>query len=93
MIGRDAFQETDIIGITQPITKHSVLVEDVTELEDAVHEAFAVAVEGRPRPGADRCAEGRAERPRPPGRVARPDGGAVPSAERSTVAPSHLAGA
>ena len=29
MIGRDAFQETDIIGITQPITKHSVLVEDV----------------------------------------------------------------
>jgi acetolactate synthase-1/2/3 large subunit len=50
MMGRDAFQETDIIGITQPITKHSVLVEDVTELAAAVHEAFAVATEGRPGP-------------------------------------------
>ncbi len=38
MIGRDAFQETDIIGITQPITKHSRLVEDVEELADAVRE-------------------------------------------------------
>jgi acetolactate synthase I/II/III large subunit len=50
MIGRDAFQETDIIGITQPITKHSRLVEDVEELADAVREAFAVACEGRPGP-------------------------------------------
>ena len=50
MIGRDAFQETDIIGITQPITKHSRLVEDVEELADAVREAFAVALEGRPGP-------------------------------------------
>jgi acetolactate synthase-1/2/3 large subunit len=50
MIGRDAFQETDIIGITQPITKHSRLVEDVGELADAVHEVFAVAREGRPGP-------------------------------------------
>jgi acetolactate synthase I/II/III large subunit len=50
MIGRDAFQETDIIGITQPITKHSRLVEDAEELADAVHEVFAVAREGRPGP-------------------------------------------
>jgi acetolactate synthase I/II/III large subunit len=50
MIGRDAFQETDIIGITQPITKHSRLVEDVEELADAVREAFAVTREGRPGP-------------------------------------------
>ncbi len=50
MIGRDAFQETDIIGITQPITKHSRLVEDVEELADAVHEVFAAAREGRPGP-------------------------------------------
>ena len=50
MIGRDAFQETDIIGITQPITKHSRLVEDVGELAEAVHEVFAVAREGRPGP-------------------------------------------
>ncbi len=50
MLGRDAFQETDIIGITQPITKHSRLVEDVEELAEAVHEVFAVAREGRPGP-------------------------------------------
>ena len=35
LLGTDAFQETDIIGITQPITKHSVLVEDVEDLADA----------------------------------------------------------
>jgi acetolactate synthase-1/2/3 large subunit len=50
MIGRDAFQETDIIGITQPITKHSILVEQVDDLADAVREALAVATEGRPGP-------------------------------------------
>jgi acetolactate synthase-1/2/3 large subunit len=50
MIGRDAFQETDIIGITQPITKHSVLVEDVADLADAMRQALAIAVEGRPGP-------------------------------------------
>jgi acetolactate synthase-1/2/3 large subunit len=50
MMGRDAFQETDIIGITQPITKHSVLVEDVEDLADALREALAIAVEGRPGP-------------------------------------------
>ncbi len=50
MMGRDAFQETDIIGITQPITKHSLLVEDVDDLADAVREAFSVATEGRPGP-------------------------------------------
>jgi acetolactate synthase I/II/III large subunit len=50
MMGRDAFQETDIIGITQPITKHSRLIEDVEEIEGAVREAFHVAQEGRPGP-------------------------------------------
>jgi acetolactate synthase-1/2/3 large subunit len=50
MLGRDAFQETDIIGITQPITKHSILVESVEDLADAVREALAVATEGRPGP-------------------------------------------
>ena len=50
MMGRDAFHETDIIGITQPITKHSRLIEDVEEIEDAVREAFHVAQEGRPGP-------------------------------------------
>jgi acetolactate synthase-1/2/3 large subunit len=50
MIGRDAFQETDVVGITLPITKHSVAVEDVTELAAKVREAFAIATEGRPGP-------------------------------------------
>jgi acetolactate synthase I/II/III large subunit len=50
MIGRDAFQETDVIGITLPITKHSVLVQDITEMADKVREAFHVATEGRPGP-------------------------------------------
>ncbi len=50
MIGRDAFQETDVIGITLPITKHSVMVQDISELADKVREAFDVATEGRPGP-------------------------------------------
>src|SRR5207249_1396556 len=50
MIGRDAFQETDIIGITLPITKQNYLVQDVTELADVVRDALAVAIEGRPGP-------------------------------------------
>src|SRR5438876_10552265 len=50
MIGRDAFQETDVIGITLPITKHNCLVRDVTELAHRAREAIAVAREGRPGP-------------------------------------------
>ena len=50
MIGRDAFQETDIVGITLPITKQNYLVQDVTELAGVVREALAVAQEGRPGP-------------------------------------------
>lgn len=49
-IGRDAFQETDILGVTQPITKHSFLVERVEDLADIVHEAFRLAQGGRPGP-------------------------------------------
>jgi len=50
MIGRDAFQETDIVGITLPITKQNYLVQDVTELAGVVREALAVAQQGRPGP-------------------------------------------
>lgn len=50
MIGNDAFQEADIIGITQPITKHSYLVKDVNQLEDTIREAFHIANSGRPGP-------------------------------------------
>jgi acetolactate synthase-1/2/3 large subunit len=50
LIGTDAFQETDVIGITQPITKHSILVKSIEDLAYAVHEAFAIARSGRPGP-------------------------------------------
>ncbi|HXF95801.1 MAG TPA: biosynthetic-type acetolactate synthase large subunit [Gemmatimonadales bacterium] len=50
MIGRDAFQETDVVGITLPITKHSYLVERAADLADVVAEAFALALDGRPGP-------------------------------------------
>src|SRR5216117_4291671 len=50
MIGRDAFQETDIIGMTLPITKQNYLVQDVAELAGVVAEALAIAREGRPGP-------------------------------------------
>jgi acetolactate synthase-1/2/3 large subunit len=49
-IGRDAFQETDITGITLPITKHNYLVLKTEELAQIVEEAFHIALEGRPGP-------------------------------------------
>ncbi len=50
VIGNDAFQEADIVGITRPITKHNYLVRDVNELESALREAFHIATSGRPGP-------------------------------------------
>ncbi|HYX80931.1 MAG TPA: biosynthetic-type acetolactate synthase large subunit, partial [Gemmatimonadales bacterium] len=50
MLGRDAFQETDVVGVTMPVTKHNVLVRDVAELADAVRDALTIAMEGRPGP-------------------------------------------
>ncbi|NLI80734.1 MAG: biosynthetic-type acetolactate synthase large subunit [Deltaproteobacteria bacterium] len=50
MIGDDAFQEVDIIGITRPCTKHSYLVKDVNELARVIKEAFYLARTGRPGP-------------------------------------------
>ena len=49
-IGRDAFQETDMIGVTQPITKHNFQVRNTEELAAVVHEAFHIARSGRPGP-------------------------------------------
>lgn len=49
-IGRDAFQETDVLGVTQPITKHNFLVQRVEDMADIVHEAFHTARSGRPGP-------------------------------------------
>jgi acetolactate synthase-1/2/3 large subunit len=49
-IGRDAFQETDVTGITLPITKHNYLVMDVADIAPAIKEAFHIARTGRPGP-------------------------------------------
>src|SRR6266487_6866795 len=49
-IGRDAFQETDVLGVTQPITKHNFLVLRIEDLADIVHQAFRLALSGRPGP-------------------------------------------
>src|SRR3954469_2727012 len=50
MIGNDAFQECDTVGITRPCTKHNYLVKDVEQLARTIHEAFLVARAGRPGP-------------------------------------------
>ncbi len=50
LIGNDAFQEVDIIGITRPCTKHNFLVRDVKELAAIVKKAFYIARSGRPGP-------------------------------------------
>ncbi|MFW5679822.1 MAG: acetolactate synthase 3 large subunit [Pseudomonadota bacterium] len=50
MIGNDAFQEADTVGITRPCTKHNYLVKDPKDLARTIHEAFHVARSGRPGP-------------------------------------------
>jgi len=50
LIGNDAFQEADVIGLTRPITKHNYLVRDVKDLATTVKKAFYIARTGRPGP-------------------------------------------
>jgi acetolactate synthase-1/2/3 large subunit len=50
MIGNDAFQEADTVGITRPCTKHNWLVKETDKLSGVLHEAFHVATSGRPGP-------------------------------------------
>ena len=50
LIGNDAFQEADTVGITRPCTKHNYLVKSVDDLARIIHEAFHVATSGRPGP-------------------------------------------
>ena len=50
LIGNDAFQEADIIGITRPCTKYNILVKDVKDLAQCIKEAFYIASTGRPGP-------------------------------------------
>ena len=64
MIGNDAFQEVDIVGITRPCTKHNFLVKEVGDISRVIREAFYIAGSGRPGPVlvdlAEGCAAGRA---------------------------------
>jgi acetolactate synthase-1/2/3 large subunit len=50
MIGNDAFQEADTVGITRPCTKHNWLVKETSALAETIHQAFHVATHGRPGP-------------------------------------------
>ncbi len=50
LIGNDAFQECDTVGITRPCTKHNYLVKNIAELPRVLHEAFHIAESGRPGP-------------------------------------------
>ncbi len=50
LIGNDAFQEADIVGITRPCTKYNFLVKDVSDLARTIKEAFYIATTGRPGP-------------------------------------------
>ncbi len=50
LIGKDAFQEADIVGITRPITKHNFLVRDVKDLASNIKKAFYIASSGKPGP-------------------------------------------
>src|SRR3546814_2461018 len=50
LIGTDAFQEADTVGITRHCTKHNYLVKDPAELKSTVEEAFRIATSGRPGP-------------------------------------------
>ncbi|HET9073901.1 MAG TPA: biosynthetic-type acetolactate synthase large subunit [Solirubrobacteraceae bacterium] len=50
LLGTDGFQEADMIGITMPIVKHSIMIQDPEEIPRAIHEAFHIARTGRPGP-------------------------------------------
>ena len=50
LLGKDAFQESDIIGITMPVTKNNYLVKDIREIASTVKEAYYLATTGRPGP-------------------------------------------
>lgn len=50
LIGKDGFQEADVVGITMPVTKHNYQVRDVNQLSRILQEAYYIAKSGRPGP-------------------------------------------
>ena len=89
LIGTDAFQECDTIGITRHCTKHNYLVKDPAKLGDTVHEAFYLATIGPSGPGPDRPAQGRAGRHRAL-RQAQDRSATRPIARRSSADPKLI---
>ncbi|MBR2213332.1 MAG: biosynthetic-type acetolactate synthase large subunit [Eubacterium sp.] len=49
-LGKDSFQEIDIVGVTMPITKHNYIVKEIEDLADTIRDAFRIAQSGRPGP-------------------------------------------
>ena len=49
-LGKDSFQEIDIVGVTMPITKHNYIVKEIEDLADTIRDAFRIAKSGRPGP-------------------------------------------
>ena len=69
VVGRDAFQESDVIGCTTPVTKHSYMVTDPADLSRVIREAFHIATTGRPGPVLiDICKDVQMSAVTPPGR-------------------------
>jgi acetolactate synthase-1/2/3 large subunit len=96
LIGTDAFQEVDTVGITRPCVKHNYLVRDVRDLAGVVREAFFLARSGRPGPvvidipkdvSAARCPSPRASNSAPvsQGRIVKPDRRAISAAANACV--------
>lgn len=50
LLGRDSFQEVDIVGVTMPVTKHNYIVREASQLADTIEQAFIIANSGRPGP-------------------------------------------
>ena len=89
LIGSDAFQECDTVGITRHCTKHNYLVKSIEDLPRILHEAFYVAANGRPGPGRHRPAEGHPVHDRASTR-ARATTSTRPTARRSRATSSKI---
>jgi acetolactate synthase-1/2/3 large subunit len=90
MIGNDAFQEADTVGITRPCTKHNWLVKDTDRVAETIHEAFHVATTGRPGPvvvdlpkDVQFASGSYVRRPAPAPAITRPGSRAIPRPSRA----------
>ena len=91
--GTNAFQETDVLGMTLPISKHSIAVERADDAADAIHEAFHVARTGRPGPVVVDIPSDHARAPARAGNARRARPARLPHARRAQRAPAARGGA